>query len=287
MAIGRFSDENLIRTSALSGGEWSAELPLANLLDEKRFVSAPARQMFPADPSKARIDAVLVAPRLINTIGVLFHTLGLNARYRVSLAPVGGTLAAPSYVGEWTPVHGRMFDTSALEWESPNWWTGQPTTEDLTLFRRHLWVTLEPGIRTSGLRIEFDDPESEWFDVGGLWACGAWSPTFNFDHGRELGLEARSVADEAPSGRVFHEDRMNRRRLTVTWAMLADHEANRLFDAGARCGVSRPIILLPDIDDGPGLIREAWPATFEKPPAPRRGRPFQTTVNATFKEIIA
>ncbi len=287
MALGRFSDENLVLAAALAGGQWSAALPLANLKDETRYVSRPARQLFPADPTKSRIEATLERDRTINLVAVLFHTLGLAAEYRLTIAGPGGTFAAPAYAGDWTPVHGRMFPSANLPWEEPNWWTGEARPEDLLLYPQHLWIVLKPGVTASAVRLELRDPAAAWFDVGGMWICGAWSPQFNFDHGRELGMDARSLSEETPSGRMVHEDRASRRRLTINWGMLDYNEAMRLFDAGAKCGVKRPVLLLPDVDDPVALIREAFPATFEKPPAPRRGRRFENTISATFKEIIA
>lgn len=286
-ALGRFSDENLIHKATLGGGEWSEALPLANLLDETRFISRPARQLHPADPARSRIDVALPRDRTVNLVGLLFHTLSVEAEYRVTIAGPGGSLDAAVFSTGWKPVHGRMFPSQNLAWEEPNWWTGAARPEDLLLYPQHLWVSLAPAVTASAIRIELKDPSAAYFDIGGLWVCGAWSPQFNFDHGRELGLEARSVADEAPSGRVFHEDRANRRRLTVTWSMLDQNEALRLFDAGARAGARRPVILLPDVSDPVALMREAFPANFEKPPAPRRGRRFENMISATFKEIIA
>lgn len=285
-ALGRFSDENLALTAVLGGGEWSADLPLANLKDEERFVSRPARQLHPNDAAKARIEATLERDRTINLVALLFHTLGVDAEYRLTIAGPGQSLAAGT-VGDWTPVHGRMFPSENLAWEEANWWLGSPRPEDLLLYPRHLWISLKPGVLASAIRLELRDPDAEWFDVGGLWICGAWSPQFNFDHGRELGLDPRSLSDETPSGRQLHEDRTGRRRLTLNWNMLSANEALRLFDAGARCGTKRPVLILPDVDDPVSLIREAFPATFEKPPAPRLGRRFQNTIAATFKEIIA
>lgn len=287
MALGRFSDDNLVLKATVNGGAWSGALPLANLKEESRFVSAPARQLSPNDPNSARIDVGLLRPRAVNLIGVLFHTLGLSAEYRLTIAAPGGTLAAPASVGDWTPVHGRMFPSASLPWEEPNWWTGLPLAEDLPLYPRHLWIVIDPAVLMGAFRLEFRDPVSAWFDIGGLWACGAWSPRFNFEHGRELAAESRTVSEEGPSGRVFHEDRQSRRRLTVAWSMLDRDEALKLFDAGGRAGTRRPVVVMPDQDDPVSRVREAFPATFEKPPAPRLARKFENQVAATFKEIIA
>lgn len=287
MALGRFSDENLALSAVLSGGDWAAELPLENVQDDSRYVSRPARQLHPADPEKSRLEAVLARPRTINLVAVLFHTLGGGAEYRLTVRSPEGTFADPALATDWTPVHGRMFPSVNLAWEEPNWWTGTARPEDLLLYPQHLWISLKPAVLAEAIRLELRDPDVGGYDLGGLWIAGAWSPTFNFDHGRELGREARGLADEAPSGRMVHEDRTDRRRLTVNWAMLDQNEVTRLYDAGARASTRRPVLMLPDVDDPVVMMREAWPANFEKPPAPRRGRPFQGQLTATFKEIIA
>lgn len=287
MGLGRFSDENLALTAALSGGEWSEALPLDNLQNDVRFVSEPARQLFPTDEAKSRLEAVLARPRTINLVAVLFHTLGVNAEYRLTIKAPEGSFAAPALVTDWTPVHGRMFPSVNLAWDEPNWWTGEARPEDLLLYPQHLWISLRPGVLAEAIRLELRDPDADFYDLGGLWIANAWSPTFNFEHGREAGLDARGISDEAPSGRFVHEQRADRRRISVTWAMLDADEATRLFDAGKRASTRRPVLFLPDVDDPVIMIREAFPANFEKPPAPRRGRRFQSQVQATFKEIIA
>lgn len=285
--LGRFTDENLALTAELSGGDWVEALPLANLQDDTRFVGRPARCLSPNDSAEARIEAELARDRTINLVALLFHNMGLAAEYRLTIAGPDEALGDAGTVGDWTPVHGRMFPSVNLAWEEPNWWLGSARPEDLLLYPRHLWISLSPGRLARRVRIELRDPDIDWLDVGGLWIASAWAPSFNFNHGREIGLDARSLADEAPSGRVLHEDRASRRRLTVNWDMLSQDEATRLFDAGARAGTRRPVLLLPDVSDPVVMIREAFPATFEKPPAPRRGRPYTSAVAATFKEIIA
>lgn len=285
--LGRFSDENLALTGVFSGGTWSADYPLANLLDDSRFVSKPARQLTPATLANARFDVALMAPRLVNVVALLFHTLSVTAKYRITLAPAGGTLAAPSYQSAWTNVYARVFPSENLAWEAPEWWLGSPRAADLLLWPRHLFIPIEPGLIVSAVRIEIDDAASAYFDIGGVWIGGSWSPVFNFDHGRELALDSRDLREESPSGREYSEERASRRRLTVHWSKLSRNESMKLFDAGRRRGTSRPVILMPDTDDAVSLVREAWPATFETPPGPRLGRPYQDEVDATFREIIA
>jgi hypothetical protein len=289
MALGKFADRNLALTSVLSGGAWAAGLPLANLIDESHYVSAPARQTTPAVLANSQFDATLATARAVSLVAVLFHTLSFTAKYRISVAGATGSLAAPDYQSAWTDVYGRIYDSSTLEWEDTNWWSGTIAAEDIDLYRRHLWIQLPTTMIASAIRIEFDDSgnTASYFDLGGLWITHAWSPSFNFDRGRTLGMDARDQLDEAPSGRIFGEQRTPRRRVAVSWSNLADAEAQRLYDAGARARTTQTVLFLPDSDDPTSLVREAYPSTFGSLPEPTMTWQGAGKVEATFKEILA
>jgi hypothetical protein len=288
MPNGLLADQNLAKTSAISGGDWSADLPISNLIVGS-YLGQPARCAAPADLANSQFEMALAIPRAVTLVGVLFHTLSSTAQYRISIASIGETLDAPVYRSDWTPVVGRLYDSSVLEWEDPNWWTGQPDPDDLALYPPHLWIPVQPAIIATAIRIEIDDTGNEagFFDLGGLWIARTWSPEINYERGRELGSDARSVLDEAPSGRMFNERRQGRRYVTVNWAALQDAEAYRLFDAGQRAGTTEEVLFVPNLDDVVGLTREAFPATFEKPPSTKFNFQGLNVVAATFKEIIA
>ena len=288
MALGRIADTNLAAAATLSGGAWSAALPLANMQGDRGYVSTPARQPTPADISASRFDVTLDRPRAITLLALLFHTLSSTALYRVTLPDLVAGFDAPAVQTPWTRVYGRVFPADQLAWEDANFWTGQLLPEDVALYGRHLFVPLDRRAVT-GLRVEIDDTlnSSGYFDVGGLWIADAWSPTFNFERGRTLSSDARDLVDEAPSGRVFGEERTPRRKLALSWAGLDDAEAYRLFDAAARARSTRTLIVVPDIDDPLSLVREAFPATFEQPPAPKFTYTGGNQVSATLKEVIA
>lgn len=289
MALGKFSDTNLMTSSAIAGGAWSVALPLANLVSEGRYKSAPARQLTPATLANSLFEVTLARARAIDLIGVLFHTLSSDALYRLTVAGAGGTLAAPALQTAWLPVSSRLFPSATLDWEEPNWWTGQAAPEDLALYPRHLWIPVTPKLIASAIRLEFDDRANPagFFDIGGVWVAAGWSPVFNFDRGREVGVEPRDVVDEAPSGREFTEDREARRTVAVTWSGLNDREAYRLLDAAARARAGGTVLFAPDLDDPIGLVREAFPARFAAPPRPRFVREHQNLASATLREIIA
>lgn len=290
MAQGVLADQNLALTAVMSGGAWAAALPVTNL-NKPGYLSAPARCVDVATLASSQFVATLETARPVNVVAVLFHTFSSNALYRLTVAGLDGNLATPAYQSDWTPVVGRLWDSSVLEWEVSNWWTGQPDEDELALYPRHLWipVPLASGPISGAIKVEIDDRANEagYFDIGGIWIARTWSPVMNFDRGRDLAAEARSVVDEAPSGRLFVEDRAPRRSLAMTWSYLQEAEAYRLHDAGRRAGTTREVLFVPDLDNTVGMIREAFPATFEKPPATKFTYAGLHTVTATFKEVIA
>jgi hypothetical protein len=290
MAQGVIADQNLALTAVMSGGAWVAAQPVTNL-NKPGYKSDPARCVDIGNLAASQFTATLETARPVNLVGIMFHTLSSNASWRIVLAGLDGNLGAPVYQSAWTPVVGRLWDSSVLEWEVSNWWTGQPEEDELALYPRHLWIPipLDPGPICGALRVEFQDPTNEagYFDIGGVWIARTWSPLMNFDRGRDFGSDSRAVVEEAPSGRMFGEDREPRRRLTVTWSYLQKAEAIRLHDAGRRADTTREVLFVPDLEDAVGMIREAWPATFEKPPAIKFTYDGLHTVAATFKEVIA
>lgn len=285
--IAALTDENFAETAVFSEGTWSPTLPLTNLTGGP-YISRPARCTDPTDLAKTKFVATLASPRAVNLVAVLFHNMGLTARYRLTVASIGGTLADPIYQSDWTDVVPRYYDSASLAWEAYNWWDGKPTERDLDLYRRHLWIPVDPILIVSAIRLEFDDRENTGdLDLGALWIASTWSPTFNFDRGREVGADDRSQSEEGPSGRLFGSDRSPRRRLNLTFSNLSTADARTFQDMGMRYRVDRPVIVIPDMGDPGGLVREAMPATFDKPPSATFTYEGLNAVNLICKEILA
>lgn len=288
MALGKFADRNYAQTSLLSDGVWLAGLPLTNMLDATRYVSAPARCATPANLAASRFDADLQASRAIDLVGLMFHNLSVAAKYRLTIRAPGGTFASPAYQTPWTDVFGRAYSSSSLLWEDSNWWLGQVADEDLALRPQHLWIAFD-AVAATGVRVELDDKlnPAGYVDIGGLWISGTWSPGINFERGRELGLSARDLVDEAPSGRLFGERRQPRRQLTLTLGNLTTAETYRMADMAARARTTDTVVVIPDAASVTGLAREAFPAVLERPPSARFTHERQHQVVGVFKEIIA
>lgn len=288
--LGKFADTNLAQSATFdpATGAWSVALPLANLLTGSRYKGAPARCEDCSDLANSQFKVILAAPWSISLVGLLFHTMGLAAKYRVTGRAPGGTWEDPAFATEWMDVYGRLFNTEDLPYEAENLWTGQVTQAEIDLVAQHRFLAMEPQL-VDALWFEFDDVtlDAGFFDIGGLWISSTFTPAMNFQRGMDLAVESRSQQDESPSGRLFTEERPARRTFTVTYDANTTAEARRWFDAGLRAGVGRTVIFIPDSDDEPGTMRDAFPAVFAKPPGARFNYPTLNPVGITFREILA
>ena len=289
MALGQLVDVNLALDATLSGGVTYPELPLTNLQLDGQYLQRPARFSAPSNPANTQFEVQMPWPQSINMVGLLFHTLSRQALYRLTIAGADGNLAAPTYQSLWTPVVPRLWRSADLDWGAPNWWTGQPLPRDLDLYPRHRWAALPSRMLCAKLRIEIDDHTNTaaWVDIGGLMVGLGWQPTINFDRGRERGLLARSLTDEAPSGLLVSERRRGRRQLALSWSMLSKADADRLTDMAVRAGETGVVFFAPNLDDPASLLRECFPATFANTPQPKLTYDGLHSATVTLKEVIA
>ncbi|MGJ8563833.1 MAG: hypothetical protein ACSHXY_09805 [Alphaproteobacteria bacterium] len=260
---GKIADVNLAASAALSGGTWA--LPLANLKDTL-MIAKPARCAEIDDLAASQFTAVLERPRAINLIGLLFHTMSVDARIRITLKDAAGAVINTP---EWADVLPRLYPSLSLDWEQENYWTGRPTPDDLDLYPRNFWMALSAPLITKTIIVELDDHGNEngAFDIGYLFIASSWSPAFNFERGRSLTLEKRDRVEDSLSGHQSGEYRRPRRVLDVNFSDLEENELMRFLDMGMRVGTIRPVLFIPDFEEKTRLYRDAFLATLETPPA--------------------
>ncbi|PHY20820.1 hypothetical protein [Caulobacter sp. BP25] len=294
MALGKLATRNLLPLLTLGGTAGSAALPLANIMANAtavspRHLTKPMRQTNIATLSANVILITFDRPRGIDLIGILFHTLSLKAKIRVTIAGAGGSLSTPVYQSGWIRVHPRRYRSLSLPWNAANLWCGQALLADVDVFRRHRFLSLDAPLSASAVQIEIDDRDNAagFYDIGNLYLSRTWKPVLNFDRGRRLGQVRRSKIEEAPSGRRFAEERMSRRRTTATWSGLTSDEALRLYDDCARVNDTDMVAFIPDSDDVAGSAREAYPATLVQLGEIQFTYERQHSVTMTFEEIIA
>lgn len=292
MALGVLTDDNLATRGTISGpaGGVAVGFPLANLLKEERYIRDPARFLNAGDLGLTKFTVLLEEPAVLGVMGLLFHTMSLSARYRVtgtSLADAG--FAAPTLDTGWRYVFPSIYDPVQLSGGAENWLTGTVTQAEVNLLGRHVAAAL-PQALVQRIRVELDNQEHPlgWFDIGGLILAEGFTPAINFERGRDLTVIPRDVRDEAPSGRVFPDPRTPRRALTVNYVALTDAEARRFVDSAMRSTSIRTVLFVPDLDDPAGTMREAFPATYGgKLPGARTGWPGLGSTTLNLEEVLA
>ena len=287
MALGKFSDTNLALTATLSSAV-TPILPLSNMQIERRFVTLPAR-FDCIDLEKSQFEIALDDVYLVSLVALVFHTMTLGARYRLTIAGWGDDdYSAPVLQTDWQYVWPSMYDPVDLQFGAENCLTGTLTQAEIGLYRPHLWIPFAE-VLAAKIKVELDDHHNPagYIDVGGLQVISGFSPVINFDRERELAVLARDLLDEMPAGRMIGEERTPRRQLTVGYSNLQDGEAWRFIDAAMRARTTRPVVFLPNTDDPAALMREAFPATLSTPPSARFGYSWTNATSLVLKEILA
>ncbi len=288
MDVGRFSDTNLILSATLAGGDWLAGFPLANLQTDQDYISAPARCPDATDLTKSRFEVVLDEPTVVSFLAILFHTLSIGARYRLRATTAADTTyAAPLLNTGWQWVYPPIYDPLDLDFGVDNFISCTLSAAERALYPPHLWIPFGE-VLADRLLVEFDDQENEAgiIDIGGAFLTADFSPTINFDRGRDLAVKPRSLLDQSPSGQVFAERRAAERELSVSYSNLTDDESWRFVDAAMRADITRTVIFIPDSHDQASLLREAFPARFGKVPGARTGWPGLGATAFTLQEIL-
>jgi len=288
MAAGKIVFVNPVARATLSGHQ-VAPLVLDNLKTDRDYVGRPWRCTDCTDLAKSRFEVLLDEPQLIDMVALLFHTMSRSARYRITFAEAeDAAYAAPLATTGWRWVYPSLYDPLDQLFGVENFWDGALAQSVIDLAPQHLFAPVDEVLAGRFL-VELDDQLNPrgFFDVGGMWAVSMWSPTMNFERGRELNVLARDLIDEAASGRRFGERRTPRRSQSITYAMLKDDELRRFIDAGMAVTTTGTVLFVPDVDDPAAMAREAFPATFSRPPGGKFTYQLMNSTAFTLEEILA
>ena len=280
---GEFLHDNLLETSgvAFSGANWT--LPLTNLLD-RQMVARPARCTTPG-AATIRVDfgrAVTVSRWFFAHL-----TTTLGATYSVkasSTAAHSGDLltAAPAR------IIARAVSSVSLPWDEPGWWRGIPRQTDIEQYPRHLWIRLE-RTRARYWEITLSDPAnaSGTLDVGYAMAGTPVTVEYNYDLGRRRLREQRSVVEYTPGGGIITSRRAPLRGQAVTFGLLSEAEAGRLYDMGQSRDTLDPVVFVPRPLDHRDGLRDIYPARLVSAMTPQLEHPGIWSVAVETKELIA
>ncbi len=250
---------NRVDSAALSGGAWTAGLPLANV--KNRVLGKFARTQ-DAQPSSTWLDIDLGIARNIRALAVVNHNFSLAAKYRLRGADVSDFSTVIYDTGS-TPkdVWPVVFPASALDWEDDNWWSGRYTAEQITGYTPTLTMLAESNVIARYWRLQIFDADNAagYLQFGRIFIGPVWQPALNMSYGASLAWETKTEVQEARSGAEYFDVRVPYRvqQFTLDW-MKQDEAFSQAFELFRRAGIDKELLWIHDPDDTVHAIRRRF-----------------------------
>jgi hypothetical protein len=258
-----FAFPNLADAAAVSGGDWNAAMPLANVLDP--VIGNRARTINDALAS-TQFDIDLGTNRGVRVVALAGHNFSSAAVFRIRASTVAGDFSAPLHDSGWTGVWAGTYLSGSVPWESPLFWTAVQTMTGLDGGQPTLIHLLAEETGARYWRIEINDQSNSdgYVEIGRLFLGSAFQPAANFNWGESIGYADDSTIDTAWSGAEYYDRRTVRRVATLQFDWLTDAEAlERVLDMQRLQGVTREILFVWDPGDTVYFSRRSFLARAE------------------------
>lgn len=249
--------QNRADECALSGGAWSAGLPLSNL--QTRVQSNVARSAN-ASPAASQFYCTLPKSRSIGVLALCRHSLSRDAAYRIR-AYRDGALTDLAYDSGVLAVWPSVFASLDLEWGADNWWVGKFLAEDLVGYSWNLIHVLRSATYARYWRVELIDETNPagCVQAGRLFLSDGWQPAYNMRYGASLAYEARTQIEEAWDGTEYFDERAPYRVARFDLGFLSESEAmGRAFEIQRIAGISKEMLFVWNPADTTHLIRRSF-----------------------------
>lgn len=254
---------NRADASTLSGGSWTATLPLNNL--KNRIIGKVARSATDAI-ADTQFDIDLGTEKNIRVLSLTNHNCSLAALYRIRGSTVSN-FATSVYDSGWLDVWPVVYPPGTLEWEDESWWTGKYTAEQMDGYTAALIHILPANTLARYWRIEIDDTTNAagYVQIGRLFIGPAWQPTLNMSYGASVGWETKTEVQEAIGGAEYFQRRTPFRTQTIEldW-MTVDEAMANAFELQRRAGIDQEVLWIFDPDDTVHALRRRWLGRLRK-----------------------
>lgn len=248
---------NRIDEAMLSGGAWSATLPLSNAQDPLLALRTRSAN---ATPAATLILIDLQRLRLTRVAALIDHNLSATARYRLT-GSTSSDFSAPVLDTGWHSVWSVIWPFGSVPWEDEHFWTGLPTADDLGGYRRDLIVPLQASVLARYWRLEIDDASNPagFVEFGRAFISDGWRPAKTLSYGSSIGFQARTDVAEAISGAETFDVRPPRRvqQLSLDW--LSSSEAmGKALELQRQVGIHGEVLYLHDENDRINMHRRSF-----------------------------
>lgn len=280
---------NRVALGVLSGGAGVATMPLTNLQDRQLGVKWRTPDL---SPDSTQFTIAMPPRNLIKVVALANHNLSLDAQMRLRLsddpafpvetavvtttgggagggAPIGMllTLTGASgggpvvtsttptvdyYDGGWVDVWPAVYNTSDLEWEEDNWWSGKYLESDIEGYIHTVSVLLPDGLRPLYLRWEFRDANNPdgFVEAGRLFMGRGWQPVYNANYGATLGWQTSTDVQEAISSAEFFDVRTPYRVAQLKFDVMTEDEGlTKPFEITRLSGIDGEVLFMWNPED--------------------------------------
>ena len=257
--------------ATLSGGVWSASLPLVNLKD--RQVQRVARSTN-ASAASTQFDVDLGALQPVRVLALVNHNISQIGTWRLRLSDSDPSFAAAIYDSGFVDVWPQVVPFGLANWGGFNWGQGLSESEAGVYGPYAVQVTAAE-LLVRYLRFEIADTgNAEGFvELGRLIVADAFQPA----HDKRLGWQLSHVDPtrvvESRAGQRWFDLRPKRRRVAFELTGLSKSEAYAQIDLLDRLiGRGGEVLAVLDPDDRDNLFRQTIHGTkAELPPIEQIG----------------
>jgi len=282
----QFGIINRADTAALSGGQWFPTLPITNL--QRYGLVYPARS---ADVGLSDTTFSIDfgnTTTLVRMFCIMQHNFSVGALYRLT----GGSTAGASdlYDSGWLPIWPRIYMPEDLDFEEPNWWTGQISAEDALLYPIKLRHDLGANYLVRYWKVEFDDQVNDvgYVEIRRLFFGPIWQPKFNYAPGAALQWTPRDRGIESRAGVRYFERLPSRRVQSINLQSLLDAEAfGRALDMQRRLGSEGEVLVIPEPDNvAQAHRRDLWARVLRAGPVAQSERVVVQQMAIDLEELL-
>lgn len=241
--------QNRTDEGTLSGGSWSATLPLVNL--QNRQVQKVSRSTgVTTANSQFAID--LGAARTIGVLALVVHNISVSGKVRITAANNSG-FTSPGYQSAWIDVWpAGMIPQNLLEWEDDNFWLGTLSADSRAGYQSPFIHLLPVAQSFQYWKVEIDDTGNSagYIQLGRLFMAQGWRPTVNYSYGADLGYQDPTPIDTSLSGAEFFDVRGKYRVFRFGLQYITSSECyDYALQLQRLAGVSGEVLLMQDSDD--------------------------------------
>ena len=267
---------NLIDGATLSGGSWTAGLPVANV--QNRLLGKVARSTN-ALVGSTKFTATFPAPVRADSIALVAHNLSETALFRIT-----ATGYDSGWQAAWAPLPSSYFD-----WEDDRWWGGLPSADIIRLFTPTAIWMLPKLTESSTWTVEINDAGNPngYVQIGRVFLGKRFQPVNNMSYGASIGFETGTTVEEAQSGAEYFDRRNGYRVARFTLEYLSQDEAmGSVLPLQRNAGIDGEVLFITDPDDLEWRVQNAFLGRMRSLSPIEHPYPIDRSVGFEIKEIL-